>query len=166
MNMDGMIQVLRLINALEQVEGRKKLQKIVHILKSCGHDFPQSFGYLHYGPYSSELAAEVDLLRSGQLIDETGTGADYEPYVYKPSQIGQTMLVELKHADAAPWEKLARDLNSHDANYLEALSTILYLRANGFDGKVLRDRFCSLKPNLRASFDRALQHAAALPRPS
>ncbi|NNM84950.1 MAG: hypothetical protein HKL96_04220 [Phycisphaerales bacterium] len=161
--MDGMLEVLRLIATLGEVAGRKKIQKIVHILKACGYDFPHYYGYLHYGPYSSDLASEVGLLVSGGLVNEAG-GGKYEPYVYTPTEASISLLQELKASTSPEWSSIARDLNEKDANYLEAVSTILYLQANGFGGEDLRERFIALKPHLDEKYDDAMKHAASLPR--
>ncbi|HVT89098.1 MAG TPA: hypothetical protein VHD56_09620 [Tepidisphaeraceae bacterium] len=163
--MDGMLEVLRLIFVLDELKGRKKLQKIVHILQSRGFNFPQRFGYLHYGPYSSQLASEIDALVAGNLLkEEKGVGDDYTPYVYELSDEAMKLLKDLNSTGKPPWITLAKNLNEKDPNYLEAMSTILYLKANGFEGNNLRDRFVSLKPHLKAKFDKALAHAASLPK--
>jgi hypothetical protein len=162
--MDGMLELLRLFDSLGEVKGRKKLQKIVHILQSCGFDFPQRFGYLHYGPYSSAVAAEVDALVADHLVAEDGSGETGEPYVYKPAPAARQLLLELDSAETPRWEALAHNLNVRDANTLEAVSTLLYLQRNGFVGKGLKDRFLALKPNLRKLYDTAIKIAASLPK--
>jgi uncharacterized protein YwgA len=162
--MDGMLEVLRLINALGEVHGRKKLQKLVYILQSRGYGFPEHFGYLHYGPYSSGLAAEVDALVSSGLVSQQGGCGEYEPYVYKSGQAVQKLLRDLGKADKPPWQTLACELNTKDANSLEALSTVLYLISNGFTGKALKDRFSKLKPSLEHLYDKALKSSIALPK--
>lgn len=162
--MDGMLEVLRLVTSLEDVQGRKKLQKIVHILKSSGYDFPHYFGYLHYGPYSSGLTAEIDSLVSSKLVIEEGGGGEFEPYVYKPGPKAKPLLRHLGKMDAPPWAELAQQLNRRDANFLEALSTVLFLRRNGFKGGSLKARFKALKPNLVPLYDKALRSAASLPQ--
>ncbi len=161
--MDGMLEVLRLIAALGEVKGRKKIQKIVHILKACGHDFPHYYGYLHYGPYSSDLASEVGILVSGGLVNEAG-GGKYDPYVYTPTEASKALLQELNVSTSPEWSGFARDLNEKDANYLEAVSTILYLQANGFRGENLRERFIALKPHLEDKYASATKHVEDLPR--
>ncbi|HTV49218.1 MAG TPA: hypothetical protein VMG59_12325 [Phycisphaerae bacterium] len=162
--MDGMLEVLRLINALREVKGRKKLQKIVHILQSRGYNFPHYFGYLHYGPYSSSLAAEVNALVSCNLVSENGTGEEYEPFIYKPEETARVLLQDLNITGKPPWLPLARYLNAKDANYLEAMSTVLYLKSNNFTGKALKERFSKLKPNLKRYYEDALKEAASLPK--
>jgi uncharacterized protein len=160
--MDGMLAILRLINALGVVEGRKKLQKIVYILQAKGYAFPQHFGYLHYGPYASGLASEVNALVSSRLIIEDGGGEEYEPYTYRPAPAAKTFLRELRIDQSPAWLSLAKDLNAKDANYLEALSTLLYLQSNGFRGTGLKERFVSLKPNLKGYFAEAHKEAIVL----
>jgi uncharacterized protein len=132
--MQGMLQLLRLIDSLGRIEGRKKLQKIVYILKAQGHEFPQHFGYLHYGPFSSAVAAEMDSLVAGSLVKEQGDGQQYEAYVYTPQQAASKLLADLKQTGKPTWLALATDLNQMDVSLLEAMSTILYLKANGFSG--------------------------------
>jgi uncharacterized protein len=160
--MDGMIAVLRLVDVVGKIEGRKKLQKIVHILQSRGFDFPHDFGYLHYGPYSSGLAAEVDALVSSKFVIEQ-RGVGYEPYVYTPSKTVGALFEYLGETQVPPWRSLAISLNSRDANFLESLSTILYLQENGFLGRTLKERFIQLKPTLRRFFEAAIVEASSLP---
>jgi hypothetical protein len=162
--MQGMLQLLRLIDSLDKVEGRKKLQKIVYILKARGHDFPQHFGYLHYGPFSSEVAAEIDSLVSGDLIDERGEGQPYKAYVYTAQDSARALLKELRQSTEPEWKDFATALNQKNVSDLEAMSTILYLQANGFTGQSLKTRFIELKPTLKGLFDRTLREVGKLPK--
>lgn len=162
--MQGMLQLLRLIDSLERVEGRKKLQKIVYILKARGHNFPQHFGYLHYGPFSIEVAAEIDSLVSGALIDEKGDGQPFEAYVYTTRDTARKLLNDLKQSISPEWKTLAKALNQKYVGDLEAMSTILYLKANGFKGDALQSRFIELKPTLKSSFAGALVEVGKLPK--
>ena len=162
--MQGMLQLLRLINTLERIEGRKKLQKIVHILKTCGYEenFPQHFGYLQYGPFSSEVAAEIDQLVSGNLVNESGQGQPYEAYVYEPGESTPKLLTELQQDLTPAWASLAKMLNAKDTALLESISTILYIKGNGFSGEALKKRFSELKPTLASRFRTALSEAESL----
>jgi|GEM_PF-315507 uncharacterized protein YwgA len=164
--MDGMLELLRLINALGKVDGRKKLQKIVYILQSMGYPFPQRFGYLHYGPYSSGLAAEMDsLVSAGLVTEQKRDGGGYESYVYELGADATNLLKELKKTDEPIWATHAVKFNKQDANSLEALSTVIYLRKNGFCGDGLRDRFTALKPQLKKYYESALEAETKLPKP-
>ncbi len=161
--MQGMLQLLRLIDSLGKVEGRKKLQKIVHILQARGYDFPQHYGYLHYGPFSSDVAAETDALVSGQLITQKGEGQPMEAYVYSATNAARKLLTDLKQLTEPKWKALATDLNKKAANELEAISTILFLQRNGFEGDRLKTRFKELKPALVTLYGVALKSIQKFP---
>lgn len=165
--MEGMIQLLRLMNVLHEVQGRKKLQKIVHILKNTGYEdeFPQHYGYLHYGPYSEDVNYEVASLKKEKLIEETGSGEAYEAYVYKTKPENKQLLQRIgKHAPPA-WANRAEQLNAKDTPLLEAMSTILFLQRNGFDDEKLKSRFGQIKPHLKRRFDAALSEVRKLSPP-
>jgi len=70
--MEGLVQLAKLVHTCGTIEGRKKLQKLVHLLQSTGcGGFTQEFGYLHYGPYSPQLREEVEQLERLGLVKET-----------------------------------------------------------------------------------------------
>ena len=52
------------------VNGRKKLQKLVHVLQELGHPFPEPFEYSHYGMHSRQLRSELTSLVTDKLINE------------------------------------------------------------------------------------------------
>lgn len=164
--MSGMLQLLKLIHSCEEVGGRKKLQKIVHILKTCGHaeDFPQDFGYLHYGPFSAEVAAEVDQLTDGDspLIHEVRPQGKFDPYRYRATEAAGDLLEKLCETDVPAWADRAVELNQRETLELEAISTVLYLQGNGFTGEKLESRFAKLKPSLAGRFDDALASSQSL----
>ncbi|MPZ07028.1 MAG: hypothetical protein GEU26_11550 [Nitrososphaeraceae archaeon] len=71
MNSQDIILLLYLINKLEKVEGRKRLQKLIYILRNVDNiPFTFSFRPYYYGPYSDELSEAVDSLRSVDAISE------------------------------------------------------------------------------------------------
>jgi uncharacterized protein len=157
--MNGILELLNLVQNLGEIEGRKKLQKIVYILQTQGYDFPQDFNYFHYGPYSSDVAFQVDRIVSWDLVKETRGADPYEPYVYTPRETLPAFLAEVKAATTAPWKSLARKLNEKDANFLETLATALYLQRDGLAGDKLERRFGELKPHLAGQLLLALKYA-------
>jgi uncharacterized protein YwgA len=68
--MHPIVPLLQLLHLLKRVEGRKKLQKLVHILQERGVPFPEQFEYSYYGMYSAQLRSEVERLESEKLVDE------------------------------------------------------------------------------------------------
>lgn len=160
--MERLLNIARLVKACGKVDGRKKIQKMVYILQQAGHPFREEFGYLHYGPYSSELKAEIDSLVTSTvgLLEETPQPIiDHTSYVYKPTQKLEHSLESLGIAGEPAWADLARTLNKLNASQLEAISTILFLRERGFEGEQLESKFKDLKPDIANLFDQALEQA-------
>lgn len=161
--MTSINQVARLINACEVIEGRVKLQKIVHILQEAGYPFDQEFGYLHHGPYSSELRHEIDQLVSWKLVNEaSGPVIEYTQYVYSPADSLPDILEEIGEDEVPEWAELAKQLNRKSSAELEAISTTLYLMRKGFKDEALSQRFAELKPHLSGRFKDCLKQAKRL----
>ncbi len=158
--MNAALNVAKLLVICQKVEGRKKLQKIVHILQSAGYerDFPQHFGYLHYGPYSHEVKADIDLLvdPSGPLVDEaeSTTGLGHRTFVYSPTS---ELEEALSDSIGVPWSEQAKELNAKTPQELEAISTIFFLKRSGVGRDAVLERFTQLKPGLVDKFSEALK---------
>ena len=159
--MDSIVQVAQLVLVCEKIEGRVKVQKIVHILQEAGNSgFSQDYGYLHHGPYSSALARELDQLKEGGYIDESEKRVgDYTRHVYQPTEHLRGVGKDLWDESDPPWKELADKLNTKLSNELEAISTIMYLRRKNFTGDRLKDRFSELKPHLKEKFETCLSFA-------
>jgi uncharacterized protein len=166
-NMEGIVQVAQLVHTCGKIEGRKKLQKIVHILQCLGHPFQEEFDFLHFGPYSPRLREELDQLKKLNLIQEQEShtpAVGYPQYDCTPSETLGKQLRELGLAQDPGWAELARDLNRLQTPLLEAMSTIMFLQRRGFEDERLRERFKALKPALDDRFDGAMQRIERLPR--
>jgi len=79
--------LLELLNGLDEpVRGRTMMQKIVFILRSRFHAFKDFTYSLHYyGPFSRDLANQLDLLVARGLVEEdevpTGEALRYDIYI-------------------------------------------------------------------------------------
>ncbi len=161
MSVESAMLVARLVRELDGVSGRKRLQKIVHLLQATG---AKEFGYrfiLHYfGPYSKELANDLDFLSDVKILDEhppVGEGS----YKYAVRAKGMDKVNRMSDRDEGgeEWKKLAVELKKREVPFLEALSTIVFLSKRGRQGTRLRTEFDRIKPNLNACFDRAEEFA-------
>jgi uncharacterized protein YwgA len=162
--MNRIVELLRLIQTCEKVEGRKKLQKIVHLLKEAGFPFDYRYGFHYHGPFSAELKGEIDRLVAEGFLDEAASqpsSAEYRQYSYAVRPAAQAVLANSESARPG-WSDVAKSLNAKSAQELEAISTVAYLRRHGYEAESLRDRFTQLKPQLSAYLDNALRTAMAL----
>jgi uncharacterized protein len=156
--MNAPLNLAKLIAVCNGITGRKKLQKIVHLLQIGGFrkDFPYSFGYLHFGPFSGGVRTDLDVLQREELIAEKPTAAgDHATFRYVPTEKLDHGFESVGMASAPSWTALAQHLNAHTPQRLEAASTIAFLAERGFAGENLRSRFVELKPLLRHDFDEA-----------
>jgi uncharacterized protein YwgA len=157
----SIVELARLIDVCEQVKGRVKLQKIVHILQESGFsEFDEDYTYLHHGPYSSDLAREVEeLVGSGYMDQVEEQVGDYTRYVYRSTPMLKEISEDHWDARKPGWRDLASSLNLKESQELEAISTIMFLRRRSFSGDRLKKRFEELKPHLQDRFTTCLSEA-------
>lgn len=149
--MNRTIELIRLVKVCERIDGRKKLQKIVHLLKEAGHPLDYRFGFHFHGPFSAELKGEIDLLTSEQLIEETCGSTDsgsFPQFSYAVSSSADALLQSVGGAQNPEWGACAKSLNKKSAQELESISTIVYLIRHGVDEASLNNKFKELKPHL------------------
>jgi len=159
--MNSIIEVAQLIQVCEEIKGRVKIQKIVHILQESGFSvFDEDYSYLHHGPYSSDLAREIDQLEAGGYVTESPEEVgDYVRYVYRPTEHLRKASEGLWDDDAPAWQAQALELKDKRSSELEAISTIMFLRRRKFTGGRLQERFGELKSHLRDQFEPCLHEA-------
>lgn len=156
------IPIGQLMLHLGAIEGRKKLQKMVHILQSHGAPFRESFELSLFGAFSGELHAEVDCLVRDKLIEETEPPKAGKGWTYRASQRLSELFSQLSIPLEADWLDLAVELNKRSAQDLEGVSTVIYLKDRGWNGKALREQFHILKPHISKFYNRYLKDAKSL----
>jgi uncharacterized protein YwgA len=153
--MNRTIELLRVVQSWGRIDGRKKLQKIVHILKEAGAPLEFRYGFHFHGPFSAELKGDIDALVAEAILkEEEGATrvADYKQYSYSLGEAGAELLRQYAPGETPEWSGLAAELNGKSAQELEAVSTLLYLQRHGYEGEKLRQRFGELKPQLAAGY--------------
>ena len=160
--MNSILPIGQLLRTVGNVEGRKKLQKLVHLLQHFGAPFGFRYGYLNFGPYSSDLQSQLQVFEEEGLIKETPVQGFYRTSRFE-AEPELNDLVSRVAGDAEPeWSPLAARLSEKSGSELEALSTIIFLREGGKSGEALKRSFCDLKPKLAPDFDTKLQEVEAL----
>jgi uncharacterized protein len=148
-----------LMQILGSVDGRKKLQKIVYILKSIGFPFQEDFRYHYFGPYSSDVQYEISELVDEKYVEESHEGAvnGYESYSYH--YIGD----ESQSNQFSQYSEFLLQLNGKEARLLEMVSTIFFLEADHYGSpELIRQKVISLKPHLEGLVDQAFEYHGEL----
>ena len=161
--MHPVIPVLQLLNALARIEGRKKMQKTVHILKELGAPFQERFEYSYYGMYSAQLKGELDALEKEGLVKESESFGMNKTFIIEVQPKAVDLLTEVGITETPAWLEVAKNLNKLSAQVLEGISTILFLRRTEKDEAVVRQRLLSLKPHLEPIADNCFKEASDLP---
>jgi uncharacterized protein YwgA len=162
--MHPVIPVLQLLNAVSRVEGRKKMQKMVHILKELGAPFQERFEYSYYGMYSSQLKGELDALEKEGLVKESQSFGINTTFIIETQPKAAELLSEVGLSDQPAWMEVAKKLNNLSAQVLEGISTILFLRRTEKNETVVRRSLLTLKPHLEPIVDTCFAEADRLPR--
>lgn len=162
---DSFIPLLQFFATVDEVVGRKKCQKLIHILQECGCDFGFNFKLALYGAYSSALQENLEeFVEQGYLQEEivsSGT-SDYSTSKFTSKEKCRAVLRIFGDVEQPAWSKLLIDLNQRSTRDLEATSTIMYLRRVAVREEVLQERFEILKPHLKDVFAEAKKLADRL----
>ena len=152
--MSRTMELLRMFSVCGNIQGRKKVQKIVHLLQCKGYSFGFRYAFHFHGPFSSELKAEIDRLVSMGLVDEREvTSGSYQSYEYQ----AQPNAGPFVRAVTLPeWAELAKQLSGKSAKELEVMSTIAYLQDCGTSPSEIEAEFMLLKPHLSSLFSEGL----------
>lgn len=148
--------LLRFVNAAGgHVEGRKRLQKVMFLLKAEGLALADPFRFHFYGPYSGSLAQELRRLsdRSLPLLEECGgpSASGRSGYAYRITDHGSRVLEDynrklgLSSAPLPRFEERFTSLVRHDVWCLELASTIVYWVLKGYDLAGSVERTAQLK---------------------
>ncbi len=151
MDTQRLLTLARLIDELDVVEGRTRLQKVVHLL---GERFPKPFRHRfarhYFGPFSRELAAEIDFLVAARVLNEHTPAESVDGHFRYTIADEETRrrVVSVTGHEAPDWVDSARRLNGEDKSTLEALSTFVFLRRRlAPEAALLRREFERVKPH-------------------
>ncbi|KYK32444.1 MAG: hypothetical protein HXS48_14105 [Theionarchaea archaeon] len=119
------------------VEGRKKLQKMIYIAKVLGYPLREDYTLYLYGPYSEELAGELQRMKELDLLDERKLDSSYSIKItkngkdllnYFQTNIEKEMGIEKLNK----MRTLFKELGYFDPWQLEILATLFYFYQIGY----------------------------------
>jgi hypothetical protein len=127
MNTDAFEKLQSLVKMAGTINGRKKFQKMVHILKAKGVDFQESFDFHYYGPYSVDLQLEIDEMTSQGLLNEQKYNSTF---IYEVNSGDDD--IDVSDDTLSSRAGLIRYLNDQAPQVLELVSTFYYLKDHGY----------------------------------
>jgi uncharacterized protein YwgA len=141
-----------------EIVGKTRLQKTVYLLDTVGLNSNYSYDYLHYGPFSMQLARDAeDAVIFGKLKYEERPGHHLVPYsVFKTDKTPEARIGKLTLERAREYLQL---LNKYSSIELEVAATITYFQGLKYSKEQSVDETKMRKP-LKATqkcIDRALE---------
>lgn len=126
--LENYANIVELLQIAGKIEGRKKLQKMVYILKNLGADFKEDFYFHYYGPYSDVLTIELEELKSINVIKEDVKEHDnyFPTYTYELNELNIDD-VGVK-GDLENYKEVIDKLNRENSRFLELVATIMYFK--------------------------------------
>lgn len=121
-----------------RIDGRKKLQKMIYIAKVLGYPFKEDYTLYFYGPYSEELAGELQRMKELNILHERELDSFYiitltengkEFLDYFQSNIERD--IETEKFDRM--KILFKKLNFYTSGDLEIIATLFYFYQIGYD---------------------------------
>lgn len=112
--------------------GKTKLQKLVYFCKASGVPMPYTFDMYYYGPFSQELAEEIDRLEILGLVE--GGQENNGPVDYYPGPGAEEVISQYKSAlekYVGDIRRTIRAFGSMSVKELELHATVHYVRGSG-----------------------------------
>lgn len=152
---------MHVFSACRKIYSRLKAQKLFYVLRSLGYPVRERYKYKDYGPYSEELASEIETsVRLGYLDEEEvrkdseDEEVSYTRYDLEMTSKGEEFLRKFPERRLGPGEAealkgAARALNEYTPTQLELIATLMYVRDVGVKGD--RAKYVmGLKPKFQA----------------
>lgn len=121
------------------IHGRKKFQKIFYLAKRADISIHETFKWNVFGPYSEELASEIDSLCNMEFLSEELIGTEYS---YKITEKGSRFLEKsLSTEEQILYNRLTKILeiiNKFSSQKLEKIASIAFLLDEGYDDPYIK----------------------------
>jgi len=122
--------LLKLIVSEGEIRGRKRLQKLFYLLQYIGCPIEYRFIMHYYGPYSPDLALQVDsLVEKGLIQEDISIEIKYRATEKGSAEINTIDSIDANKAvveEVSGWASIFRHLDNNTATDLEISSTILF----------------------------------------
>lgn len=142
------ILILHIFKSMNELKYKKRIQKMIYLCKTLGYPFDEDFTYHYYGPYSFELASEIDNLVELKMLEQTENKKEMGS-LFKITKDGREIVKReigvIAAGEYSKLFKLIKEMNGKSPGFLEVVSTIEYLRASNYDNSSILTKINELK---------------------
>ncbi|ARD48739.1 hypothetical protein SporoP37_11650 [Sporosarcina sp. P37] len=149
-------KIVQFVSLANEINGRKKMQKMVYILKKMNFPFAEKYELHMYGPYSEELTLRVEeLCEMGFLAERFEDKGSYKQYCYQVTEEGSKFLTTADAPKTQLSDCIGR-LNEKSSRFLELVSTLLFFDQLDKEDQIAKVRIVKNKLNFTdQEFDQA-----------
>ncbi len=144
------VDIIERFNAANLRLGKTALQKMIFLLqRSFGVDCDYSYTLYTYGPYSADVARDLDIVAglSGARVHYDASFAGYEINPGPASEDLRNRATVFLGEIGSKLDKLVADFGNFSTRELELRSTVLYLSKPGQDRPELIKQVHEVKPH-------------------
>lgn len=126
------------VDKLKAINGRKRFQKMIFLSKAASVPFDEMFEWNNFGPFSKELASEIDSLCKMDFLNESYDGTEYQ---YALTKKGKEFLEKTADKESKLYKKFERILpilDKYDTKDIERVASIKFLEGRGYDLNYIR----------------------------
>jgi len=149
-----MIVILQLLKKVNREVGKTFIQKSIYLLQEgLGENLDYNYKLHFYGPFSQELADDIDTLEDLGLIDVNYNPGGYG-YQIRITEEGLSFLNRFQTQYGVEEKKLEKVLNLISGEFvrgMELLGTVLYFARLTDDENELKELVNMLKPHFSDS---------------
>lgn len=144
--------------------GKTALQKLVYILEACySVRLGYEFSLYTYGPYSHELASDLEVVASMGLVELTPRPNGYLIQEGRSSKLAESKSERFLQSNQTTLKKLIKDFEGFSAKDLELRATLIFLAKNDRDQTDLITSLINLKPYfVRSDVQKAIDELKTL----
>ncbi|MEK4023551.1 YwgA family protein [Sporosarcina sp. FSL W7-1283] len=140
-------KIVQFVSLANEVNGRKKMQKMIYILKKMDFPFAEKYELHMYGPYSEELTLRVEeLCEMGFLAERFEDKGSYKQYCYQVTDEGSKFLGTAEEPRVQLPVCIER-LNGKSSRFLELVSTLLFFDQLDKEEQIAKVRIVKNKLN-------------------
>lgn len=150
--------LLCIFDSVNSVYGRKKVQKMVHLLEASGTELPFKYEYHFYGPYSAEVQEELGFLVQQGFLEEIKHDGAYEYVITDRGKTFKSTLEDDGGYSVDLNNRLLISMTKESSQFLEMVSTYAFLIDSGYEALSAKKKALELKPHLERFVDKAVTY--------
>lgn len=119
--------ILKSLNMVEKIDGRKKIQKIVYLINNKMSNAFGDYRFYLYGPYSDQLFYELRNLNDDEIINEINNTQSYSYVITTKGKEFLALLETKMNSEDIEKFEIVKKLNDYSSEDLEIMASLYYI---------------------------------------